>query len=79
MIPIRAVLVLDDGVYLVRRDGTLERLLAPGHPRPGAAHATAAAVGAASSAAQDEPGARLRDLAGGGAGEPRGHAEAGCR
>lgn len=41
MIAIRAVLVLDDGVYLLRVDGTLEPLLAGGHPRPGAAHATA--------------------------------------
>ncbi len=38
---IRAVLVLDDGIYLVRLDGTLEPLLAGGHPRPGAAHSTA--------------------------------------
>lgn len=44
-IEIRAVLVLDDGVYLVRRDGTLERLEAPGHPRPGCAHSQAVAIG----------------------------------
>ncbi len=41
MIAIRAVLVLDDGMYLVRRDGTLELLLAGSHPRPGCSHATA--------------------------------------
>jgi hypothetical protein len=40
-IPIRAVLVGDDAIFLVRRDGTVERLEAPGHPRPGLAHATA--------------------------------------
>lgn len=38
---IRAVLVLDDGLYLLLRDGTLVALLAGGHPRPGCAHATA--------------------------------------
>jgi hypothetical protein len=42
MIAVLAVLVLDDGIYLMRRDGTIEPLLAGGHPRPGASHATAA-------------------------------------
>lgn len=41
MIEIRAVVVLDDGVFILRRDGTLVPLLAGGHPRPGTAHATA--------------------------------------
>jgi hypothetical protein len=41
VIAIRAVLILDDGIYLLRSDGTLERLLPSGHPRPGCAHATA--------------------------------------
>ncbi len=44
MIEIRAVLVLDDGVYLVRCDGTLEPLLPGGHPRSGAARSTARAA-----------------------------------
>lgn len=37
---LRAVVVLHDGVYLVRRDGALEPVLAGGHPRPGVAHST---------------------------------------
>ncbi len=37
---LRAVFIGDDGFYLVYTDGSLERLLAGGHPRPGAAHAT---------------------------------------
>jgi hypothetical protein len=40
-VEIRAVLVGDDGIFLVRRDGTIESLLAGGHPRPGLAHCTA--------------------------------------
>jgi hypothetical protein len=38
---IRAIVVLDDGVFIVLLDGTLVPLLAGGHPRPGCAHATA--------------------------------------
>lgn len=38
---IRAVLVLDDGVFVVRRDGSLEPVLAPGRPGGICAHATA--------------------------------------
>jgi hypothetical protein len=38
---IRAVLVGDDGIFLVFTDGSVERLEAPGHPRPCCAHATA--------------------------------------
>jgi hypothetical protein len=41
MIEIRAVLVGDDGVWIVRRDGTLEPLLAPGRPGGTSAHSTA--------------------------------------
>lgn len=38
---IRAVLVLDEGVFIVRRDGSLEAVIAGGHPRPGLAHSMA--------------------------------------
>jgi hypothetical protein len=40
---LRAVVVLDDEVCLLRHDGALEPLLAGGWPRPGHAHATARA------------------------------------
>jgi len=40
-ITIAGVLVGDDQVELVRRDGSLEPVLAGGWPRPGQAHATA--------------------------------------
>jgi hypothetical protein len=38
---IRAVLVLDDGVYIVRTDGTLEPVLPGGRPGGMCAHSTA--------------------------------------
>ncbi len=43
MTEIRAIVVLDDQVFILRRDGTLVPLLAGGHPRPGLSHATARA------------------------------------
>ena len=38
---IRAVLVLDDRIVLVYRDGTVRELLAPGRPGGVCAHSTA--------------------------------------
>ena len=38
---IRAVLIGDDGIYLLRLDGRLEVLLPGGWPRPGISHAVA--------------------------------------
>jgi hypothetical protein len=40
VIRIAGVLVLDDAVYIVKPDGTLELLLPGGHPHPGCSHAT---------------------------------------
>lgn len=42
-VEVRAVIIGDDGIYLLRADGTLERLLAPGRPGGIAAHSTATA------------------------------------
>jgi hypothetical protein len=36
----RAIVVLEDGVYVLRRDGTLEPLLAGGRPGGICAHST---------------------------------------
>jgi hypothetical protein len=41
-VSVRAILVLDDGVYLLRQDGTLVPLLAGGRPGGVCAHSTAA-------------------------------------
>ncbi len=41
MIAIRAILILDDGLYVLRLDGTLEPLLAGGRPGGVCAHSTA--------------------------------------
>jgi hypothetical protein len=38
---LRAVFVDGDGIFLIYTDGTLERLLPGGHPRPGCAYSTA--------------------------------------
>lgn len=43
-IRIRAALLLDDGIYLLRRDGTLEPVLPGGRPGGVCAHSTATAT-----------------------------------